>query len=163
MEAKLQTALKRIQELEEENKKLRERIFAFEEECELRDEDESLLYDKNQRLKTENKKLKAEIIKLKAEKIEIEKNWEDEGEQSGNIIYELKNEVKELKKRMDNLEKNIENDTVYPEAETENEAEWYDLKVDHDYEIRNIFPYDIKRKSDGKIIGECINKKSGYV
>ena len=138
MQAKLQTALNRIHELEEENKKLRERIFAFEEECELRDEDESLLYDKNQRLKTENKKLKDEIIELKAEKIEIEKNWEDEGEQSGKIIHELKNEVKELKKRMDNLEKNNEWDNiVYPEAETEDKAEWYDLKVDHDYEIKN--------------------------
>ena len=118
---------------------------------------------KIQELETANKKLKDEIIELKAEKIEIEKNWEDEGEQSGNIIYELKNEVKELKKRMDNLEKNIEDDTVYPEAETEDEAAWYDLKVDHDYEIRNIFPYDIRKKSNGKIVKESVCKNSGYV
>ena len=81
MEAKLQAALKRIQELEEENKKLRERIIAFEEESVLRDEDESLLFDENQRLKRENKK-------LKAEKIEIEKNWEEDDENVNTIIHE---------------------------------------------------------------------------
>ena len=157
MEAKLQAALKRIQEIEEENKKLRERIIAFEEECVLRDGDETLLYDENQKLKKENKK-------LKVEKIEMEKNWEEEDEQLGKIIYELKNEVKELKQRGNSLENNNDDDdTIYPEAETEDEAEWFDLKVDNDYEIKNIFPYEIRKKSNGKVVKEGVNKNGGYV
>ena len=153
----LKTALAEIERLREENKKLRERIIAFEEECVLRDGDETLLYDENQKLKKENKK-------LKVEKIEMEKNWEEEDEQLGKIIYELKNEVKELKQRVNSLENNNDDDdTIYPEAETEDEAEWFDLKVDNDYEIKNIFPYEIRKKSNGKVVKEGVNKNGGYV
>ena len=37
------------------------------------------------------------------------------------------------------------------------------MKDDHDYEIRNIFPYEIRKKSDGKMASESVNKTSGYV
>ncbi|KAK8833932.1 hypothetical protein M9Y10_037820, partial [Tritrichomonas musculus] len=81
------------------------------------------------------------------------------------IISNLKNEMKELKQRVENLENTVDYDDgiVYPEAQTEGEAEWFDLKTDDDYEIKNIYPYDIRRKKDDKIIGEYFDKKSGYI
>ena len=109
----------------------------------------------------ENKKLREQLVELCAEKIEIEKNWEEDNEGVITIIYELKNEIKELKDRMNAIENNDE--IVYPEAETDDEAEWYDLKADDDYEILNQFPFTIRRKKDGKIATECTNKKSGYI
>ncbi|KAK8837129.1 hypothetical protein M9Y10_037184 [Tritrichomonas musculus] len=73
----------------------------------------------------------------------------------------LKAEIKQLNEALD--EKVEYDDTIYPEAETEDEAEWFDLKDDSDYEIKNIYPYEIRRKSNEKIIGEGIEKKSGYI
>ncbi|KAK8882728.1 hypothetical protein M9Y10_045369, partial [Tritrichomonas musculus] len=74
------------------------------------------------------------------------------------------NEMKELKQRVENLENTVDyDDIVYPEAETEEEAQWFDVKDDDDYEIKNIYPYDIRRKKDEKIITESVNKNNGYI
>ena len=130
MEAKLQAALNRIQELESENKKLRE-----------------------------------QIIELQSENKQMEENCEELDEECGGIIQSLKSELKELKQRVENLENNVDYDDGirYPEAQTEKEAQWFDLKVDNDYEIKNIYPYDIRRKSNEKIVKEGIDKNSGYI
>ena len=108
-------------------------------------------------LRDENEKLKAEIKQLN------ESLYEND-EWNAGIISNLKNEMKELKQRVENLENTVDyDDIVYPEAETEEEAQWFDLKTDDDYQIKNIYPYDIRRKKDDKIIGEYFDKKSGYI
>ncbi|KAK8896006.1 hypothetical protein M9Y10_013892 [Tritrichomonas musculus] len=72
--------------------------------------------------------------------------------------------MKELKQRVENLENTVDyDDIVYQEAETEEEAQWFDLKTDGDYEIKNIYPYDIRKKNNEKIITNTIDKKSGYI
>ena len=40
---------------------------------------------------------------------------------------------------------------------------WVDCKVNNEYEIFTEFPYDIRKKKNGKIVKEHINKSSGYV
>ena len=108
-------------------------------------------------LRDENEKLKAEIKQLN------ESLYEND-EWNAGIISNLKNEMKELKQRVENLENTVDyDDIVYPEAETEEEAQWFDLKTDDDYEIKNIYPYDIRRKSNEKIITNTLNKQSGYI
>ena len=108
-------------------------------------------------LRDENEKLKAEIKQLN------ESLYEND-EWNAGIISNLKNEMKELKQRVENLENTVDyDDIVYPEAETEEEAQWFDVKDDDDYEIKNIYPYDIRRKSNEKIITNTINKKDGYI
>ena len=76
------------------------------------------------------------------------------------------NEIKELKQKVENIEKNTldeeYDDVIYPEANTEDEAEWFDLKNDCNYEICNWYPYNIRRKRGEKIIKECI-RNDGYV
>ena len=124
MEAKLQAALNRIQELESENEKLREQIIELHAEIEYRESDETDMC---------------------------------------NIIQEMKMEINELKLRVENIEQNNYDDVVYPEADSEEDAEWFDLKVDSDYEICNWFPYNIRKKSNGRIVGEWINKQNGYI
>ncbi|KAK8840011.1 hypothetical protein M9Y10_031296 [Tritrichomonas musculus] len=111
-----------------------------------------------EKLREENKKLKAEIKQLN-ESLEENDDW------NAGIIKNLKDEMKELKQRVENLENTVDYDDgrVYPEAETENEAEWFDLKTDGDYEIKNIYPYDIRKKSNEKIITNTIDKQSGYI
>ena len=44
-----------------------------------------------------------------------------------------------------------------------NQNEWIDCVVDNDYEININYPYQIRRKSNKRIIKEGINKTSGYV
>ncbi|KAK8834843.1 hypothetical protein M9Y10_031065 [Tritrichomonas musculus] len=108
-------------------------------------------------LREENEKLKEEIKQLN------ESLYEND-EWNAGIISNLKNEMKELKQRVENLENTVDyDDIVYPEAETEEEAQWFDVKDDDDYEIKNIYPYDIRRKKDEKIITNAIDKKSGYI
>ncbi|KAK8839750.1 hypothetical protein M9Y10_031455 [Tritrichomonas musculus] len=110
-----------------------------------------------QKLREENKILKAEIKQLN-ESLEENDDW------NAGIIKNLKDEMKELKQRVENLENTVDyDDTVYPEAETEKEVEWFDLKTDDDYEIKNIYPYDIRKKSDKKAATECADKQSGYI
>ena len=38
-----------------------------------------------------------------------------------------------------------------------------DCVVDNDYEIFNDFPYYIRRKSNKRVVKECVDKSSGYV
>ena len=111
-----------------------------------------------EKLREENKILKEKIEKLN-------KALEDNDEWNANVIKNLKDEMKELKQRVENLENTVDYDDgiVYPESETENEAEWFDLKTDGDYEIKNIYPYDIRKKSNGRVVIEFANKKYGYV
>ena len=78
----------------------------------------------------------------------------------------MKMEIKELRQRMENLEnasQDYDDGIRYPEADDEDDSEWFPLKGFEDYEIQNIYPYDIRRKSNRKIIGEWIEKQSGYV
>ena len=120
---------------------------------------EKLLRDAIQeikKLREENEKLKEEIKQLN------EALYENDDWNAG-VISNLKEEMKELKQRLENLENTVDDDTVYPEAETENEAEWFDLKTDDDYEIKNIYPYEIRKKSNEKIITNTLNKQSGYI
>ncbi|KAK8877890.1 hypothetical protein M9Y10_004653 [Tritrichomonas musculus] len=121
---------------------------------------EKLLRDAIQeikKLRDENEKLKEEIKQLN------ESLYENDDWNAG-IISNLKNEMKELKQRVENLENTVDYDDgiVYPEAQTEGEAEWFDVKDDDDYEIKNIYPYDIRRKSNRKAATESVNKHDGY-
>ena len=45
----------------------------------------------------------------------------------------------------------------------EAEGEWIELIVDPDYEIYSEYPYQIRKKSNKKIIKESIHKPTGYV
>ena len=40
---------------------------------------------------------------------------------------------------------------------------WIDCKVNNDYEIFTEFPYDIRKKSNKRIIKECVDKSDGYI
>ena len=40
---------------------------------------------------------------------------------------------------------------------------WINCKVDEDYEIFTEFPYDIRKKKNGEIVKESVNKYDGYV
>ena len=40
---------------------------------------------------------------------------------------------------------------------------WVECKADSDYEIFTEYPYQIRRKSNKKIVGESINKYTGYI
>ena len=118
----------------------------------------SLLFEfkkENQRLREENQKLREEI--------EYRNNDEND---MCSIIREMKNELNELKQRVENIENASQeyDDEVYPEADNEDDAEWFPLKgFEDDYEIKNIYPYYIRRKRDGKIVKECDDKQSGYI
>ena len=61
------------------------------------------------------------------------------------------------------IETELEEDDVDVEAESEEEAVWLNLKVNNEYGIRNYFPYLIRKKINGKIIKETINKTNGYI
>lgn len=99
----------------------------------------------------------AEIKRLREEnqrlREEIEYRDNDENDMC-NIIREMKDEINELKQRVENIENNTQefDDVVYPETDNEEDAEWFDVNVDSEYEIYNCFPYQIRRKSNGKII-----------
>ena len=114
-----------------------------------------------QELELENQKLREQIIDLHAE---IEYRDNDETDMC-NIIQEMKMEINELKLRMENIEENnYDDDVVYPEVDNEENAEWFDLKgFEDEYEIYNYYPYNIRKKSNGKIVGEWINKQNGYI
>ena len=77
----------------------------------------------------------------------------------------MKMEINELKLRMENVENASQDyDVVYPEVDNEENAEWFDLKgFEDEYEIYNYYPYNIRKKSNGKIVGEWINKQNGYI
>ena len=45
----------------------------------------------------------------------------------------------------------------------EGEGQWIECVVDSDYEIYTEYPYQIRRKSNKKIIKESIHKPTGYV
>ena len=82
-------------------------------------------------------------------------------------IKELKDEINQLKLQLQDDEEEYDDvedeDEIYPEADNEEDAEWYDLKgFEDDYEICNWFPYQIKKKSNGKIIGES-SRNDGYI
>ena len=82
-------------------------------------------------------------------------------------IQELEKENKELKNKVNELEQrmnSIDDDEVYPEAKNEDDAEWLPLKrFENDYEIFNMYPYQIRKKSNDKLATESVNKTSGYV
>ena len=40
---------------------------------------------------------------------------------------------------------------------------WIDCKVNNEYEIFTEFPYDIRKKSNKRIISECVDKSNGYI
>ena len=102
----------------------------------------------------------AEIEKLKEENKELEK----ENKRLEKENKELKNRVNELEQRMDSIEEDDDDEEeVYPEAKNEDEAKWLPLKVDDVYEIFNKYPYQIRKKSNGRIVKESVNKHSGYI
>ena len=81
-------------------------------------------------------------------------------------IQELEKENKELKEMINELRNKIEEEDndVYLEAEYEDEAEWLPLKgFENDYEIFNMYPYQIRKKNNGKLATEGVNRQSGYV
>ena len=43
------------------------------------------------------------------------------------------------------------------------EGNWETLKVDADYEINNLYPHQIRRKSNQRIISESLEKPRGYL
>ena len=84
-------------------------------------------------------------------------------------IKELKDEINQLKLQLQDDEEEYDDvedeDEIYPEADSEEDAEWYDLKgFENDYEICNWYPYQIRRKNNkGKIVSESVNKQNGYI
>jgi hypothetical protein len=45
----------------------------------------------------------------------------------------------------------------------ESEGHWQTLVCDEDYEIYSDYPHQIRRKRDGRIIKESVNKSNGYI
>ena len=137
-EMTLQEALQKIAQLEAENK--------------MKDEKIADLTTKLEKSEAENEKFNMLLE-------ENDNEW-------ANSMRDVKEEIQELRDRIEDLENredDLDDDIVYPEAQTEGEAQWFDVKNDDAYEIKNIFPYNIRRKRDGKNATESVNKKSGYI
>ena len=160
-EMTLQEALQKILKLKAENKELRA------ENIELKSQKEGIDYpklldDALQKIAD----LTTKLEKSEAENEKLNMLLEENDNEWANSMRDVKEEIQELRDRVDDLENredDLYDDIVYPEAQTEGEAQWFDLKDDDEYEIKNVYPYDIRRKRDGRVVGEFVNKKSGYI
>ena len=80
-------------------------------------------------------------------------------------FYEAMEEIKQLNQQLNisNEEEEEEDDEVDEEADNEEESKFIPLKgFENDYEIKNYYPYTIRRKSNNKIVKESIDKTNGY-
>ena len=117
-----------------------------------------------ERLRTENQKLREENEELNKLLDKCDNEWANIMKNLRNENIDMKNEIERLKEKIEKYkEANKYDDMIYLDAETEDNAEWFNLKDDDDYEIKNIYPYDIRRKDNKKTIIEGVDKQSGYI